>query len=104
MSLLWDAGEKTSKCNLRMRRISEADREFLMSLYEALLRHYLQYHLQHQSVTWPAELQQERMLKKAVRVLRRMESLSYVRRLQKCSTCLTKQRLRRDMNILYKQG
>lgn len=42
------------------------------------------------------------MLKKVVGVSRRMEGLSYVRRLQKCSTCLTKQRLRRDMIILYK--
>jgi len=73
-----------------------------MSLYEALLRHYLEHRLQHQSVTWLDEFQQERMLKKAGGVSRRMESLSYVRRLQKCSTCLTKQRLRRDMIILYK--
>lgn len=42
------------------------------------------------------------MLRKAVRMSRRLESLSYVRRLQKCSTCLTKQRLGRDMLILYK--
>lgn len=73
-----------------------------MSSYEALLRHYLEHRLQHQSVTWLAELQQERMLKKAVGVSSRTESLSYVRRLQKCPTRLTKQRLRRDMIILYK--
>lgn len=85
-----------------MRRISETDGEFLMSLYKALLRHFLEHRLQHQSVMCLAELQQEWTLKKAVGVSRRMASLSYVRRLQKCSTCLTKQRLRRNMIILYK--
>lgn len=42
------------------------------------------------------------MLKKAVGMSSRMDILSYVRILQKCFTCLTKQRLRRDMVILYK--
>lgn len=85
-----------------MRRISETDREFLMSLYTALLRPYLEHRLQHQAATWLDELQQGWMLKKAMGVSRRMEGLSYVRRLQKCSTCLTKQSLRRDTIILYK--
>lgn len=73
-----------------------------MSLYEALLRPYLEHRLWCQGTRLLDELQQEWMLKKAIGMSSRMESLSYVRRLQKCSTCLTKQRLRRDMLILYK--
>lgn len=86
-----------------MSRISEPDREFLMSLYEAFLRPYLEHRLWCQAFTWLDELQQKRMLKKAMGMSSRIKSLSYVRRLQKCSTCLTKQRLRRDMLILYKR-
>lgn len=45
--------------------ISETDGEFLIPLFEALLRHYLEHHLEHQSVTCLAELQQEQNKKAA---------------------------------------
>lgn len=86
-------------------RISETDREFLMLLFEALLRHYLEHHLEQQLVTCLAELQQEQN-KKAVKegcgTIQENGEPVICEETTKCSTYLTKQRLRSVMNILYK--
>lgn len=84
--------------------ISETDREFLMSLFEALPRHHLERHPEHQSATCLAELQQEQDKKAAKEghgAIQENGEPVMCEETTKCSTCLTKQRLRNDMIILY---
>lgn len=85
--------------------ISETDREFLISLFEALLRHYLEDHSEHQSATCLTELQQEQKKKVAEEGCKAIQENGepvICEETTKCSTCLMKQRLRSDMIILYK--